>query len=116
MTLHCIIKSDAGFIDKQLNNKHYLGISMFRCEGINLRVFFFVFSHKMLHMWLGDVTILPGQQTLGHDLVMTSGPIHCLPPHKTVGLVQLLVHLCVPLPHVLLQGPHTHELHPPSTA
>ena len=61
------------------------------------------------------VTILPGQQIFGHDLLTSLEPEHFFPPQEGVGLVQVLVQLCVPSPHVLLHGPQLQELHPPST-
>ena len=64
----------------------------------------------MLH-----VTILPGQQPFVHDLVITPKPEQCFPPQKGAGLLQLLVQVCVPLPHNPLHDPHSNELHPPST-
>ena len=61
------------------------------------------------------VTILPGQQLSGHDLLTSLEPEHFFPPQEGVGLVEVLVQLCVPSPHVLLHGPQLKELHPPST-
>ena len=60
--------------------------------------------------------ILPGQQT-AHDLCSALEPEQPAPPQKGAGLLHLLVHLFIPLPHVVLcvQDPHVHELHPPST-
>ena len=51
----------------------------------------------------------------GHDLTSLFEPGQCFPPQERVGLSHFLVHLIVPLPHVLLHGPHVHELHPSST-
>ena len=60
--------------------------------------------------------ILPGQQSLvTHERSSTFEPRHSFPPQKGTGLLHFLVQLFVPTPHVLLHGPHVHELHPPST-
>ena len=51
----------------------------------------------------------------GHDLFSLFGPGQSFPPQKGTGLSHFLVQFIVPPPHVLLHGPHVHELHPPST-
>ena len=58
--------------------------------------------------------VLLGQQIIEHDLVTTFEPEQLFPPQEGVGLLQLLVQLCVPPPHVWLHDPHTNELHSPS--
>ena len=57
----------------------------------------------------------PGQHCLLHWFWATLKPKQAFPPQKGVGLLQLLVQLCVPPPHVLLHDPHTQGLHPPSS-
>ena len=69
----------------------------------------------MVYLHIFHVTILPGQQPFVHDLVTTPEPEQLLPPQEGAGLLQLLVQVSVPSPHVVLHGSHTNELHPPST-
>ena len=51
----------------------------------------------------------------GHGLSSLLEPGQSFPPQERAGLSHFLLHCFVPPPHVLLHGPHIHELHPPST-
>ena len=50
-----------------------------------------------------------------HERSSTLDPEQLFPPQEGAGLSHFLVQFIVPLPHVLLHGPHVHGLHPPST-
>ena len=52
---------------------------------------------------------------LPHGLSLLFEPGQFFPPQEGVGLLHVLVQFIVPPPHVLLHGPHVHELHPPLT-
>ena len=59
--------------------------------------------------------ILPGQQDSLHDSSRVLLSVQGKPPHEGVGLLQNLVYVFIPSPHVTLHGPSVHKLHPPST-
>ena len=52
---------------------------------------------------------------LPHGLSSLFEPGQSFPPQEGAGLSHFPVQFIVPPPHVLLHGPHVHELHPPST-
>ena len=61
------------------------------------------------------VVVVVGQGPRLHGWFSVGLPLQGLPPFDGGGLVQVLVHLCVPRPHVEEQEDLFHAVHPPST-
>ena len=73
--------------------------------------------HKL--RYLVDLTVIntvPGQLVVEHALVsLDESPTHSLPPSVGSGLVQVLIRVFTPSPHVTEQSPHSpHEFQLPS--
>ena len=66
--------------------------------------------------WAHDHVILPGHVASLQLVVDSKGPVQLLPPWFGLGLVQVRVLVCVPVPHVLVQALNwLHKLKPPLT-
>ena len=61
------------------------------------------------------VVVVVGQGPRLHGWFSVGLPLQGLPPFDGGGLVQVLVHLCVPRPHVDEQEDLFHAVQPPST-
>ena len=63
------------------------------------------------------VNTVPGQLVVEHAFVsLDESPTHSLPPSVGGGLVQVLIRVFTPSPHVTEQSPHSpHEFQLPST-
>ena len=65
-----------------------------------------------------NIKLLPSQLCVLHVLVCLDGPrpLQSVPPFAGRGLLHKRERSCVPLPHVLLQGPQSlHSEYPPCT-
>ena len=72
------------------------------------------YSSRAINTYI-QIIVLLGQHWVLHSLWSTLGPEQSFPPQEGAGLSHVLVNDCVPPPQLLLHGPDTHELHPPST-